>query len=342
MPFFSEKVPADFEGSIRLDKFIASLPNGMNRSKLKSGVTEILINGKKVKLSAKVQASDQIDIQWEDNIPDDIEPENLPLDIIYEDENVTVVNKKQGMVTHPACGNWNGTLVNALLYHWGRKAVSQLKEGSASEILERRRPGIVHRLDKETSGIIITAKNRDSEEFLQKQFKEKSLQKEYILICTGRPPKRTGDIRTQIIRDPKNRHRFKAVDDTQQGKFARTIYHCISCYGNYSLMRVRIKTGRTHQIRVHMKYLGCPILGDSIYNKPDKNFPNATLMLHSVQLKIRLPHFLNTETNNLSDFANYAETSKGDAFTIFRTKTPQRFIEIEKKLKKMFPKTVID
>ena len=342
MPFFSEKVPADFEGSIRLDKFIASLPNGMNRSKLKSGVTEILINGKKVKLSAKVQASDQIDIQWEDNIPDDIEPENLPLDIIYEDENVTVVNKKQGMVTHPACGNWNGTLVNALLYHWGRKAVSQLKEGSASEILERRRPGIVHRLDKETSGIIITAKNRDSEEFLQKQFKEKSLQKEYILICTGRPPKRTGDIRTQIIRDPKNRHRFKAVDDTQQGKFARTIYHCIACYGNYSLMRVRIKTGRTHQIRVHMKYLGCPILGDSIYNKPDKNFPNATLMLHSVQLKIRLPHFLNTETNNQSDFANYAETSKGNGFTIFRTKTPQRFIEIEKKLKKMFPKTVID
>ena len=240
MPFFSEKVPADFEGSIRLDKFIASLPNGMNRSKLKSGVTEILIKGKKVKLSAKVQASDQIDIQWEDNIPDDIEPENLPLDIIYEDENVTVVNKKQGMVTHPACGNWNGTLVNALLYHWGRKAVSQLKEGSASEILERRRPGIVHRLDKETSGIIITAKNRDSEEFLQKQFKEKSLQKEYILICTGRPPKRTGDIRTQIIRDPKNRHRFKAVDDTQQGKFARTIYHCIACYANYSLMRVRI------------------------------------------------------------------------------------------------------
>ena len=342
MPFFSEKVPADFEGSIRLDKFIASLPNGMNRSKLKSGVTEILINGKKVKLSAKVQASDQIDIQWEDNIPDDIEPENLPLDIIYEDENVTVVNKKQGMVTHPACGNWNGTLVNALLYHWGRKAVSQLKEGSASEILERRRPGIVHRLDKETSGIIITAKNRDSEEFLQKQFKEKSLQKEYILICTGRPPKRTGDIRTQIIRDPKNRHRFKAVDDTQQGKFARTIYHCIACYGNYSLMRVRIKTGRTHQIRVHMKYLGCPILGDSIYNKPDKNFPNATLMLHSVQLKIRLPHFLNTEKNNQSDFANYAETSKDDGFTIFRTKTPQRFIEIEKKLKKMFPKTVIN
>ena len=342
MPFFSAKVPDDFEDSIRLDKFIASLPNGMNRSKLKSGVTEILINGKKVKLSAKVKASDQIDIQWEDNIPDDIEPENIPLDIIYEDENVTVVNKNQGMVTHPACGNWNGTLVNALLYHWGRDSVSQLKEGSASEILERRRPGIVHRLDKETSGIIITAKNRDTEEFLQKQFKDKSLQKEYILICIGRPPKRTGDIRTQIIRDPKNRHRFKAAENTEQGKFARTIYHCIACYGNYSLMRVRIKTGRTHQIRVHMKYLGCPILGDSIYSKPDKNFPYATLMLHSVQLKIRLPHNQNADKNIQSNSADSCGNPTADGLTVFRTKTPSRFIKIEKKLKKMFPKTVLN
>ncbi len=323
MPFFSAKVPLEYEDTIRLDKYIASLPNGMNRSKLKSGVTEILVNGKKVKLSAKVKAGDQIDIQWEDNIPDNIEAENIPLDIIYEDESVTVVNKKQGMVTHPACGNWTGTLVNALLFHWGRNSISQIKEGSAVEILERRRPGIVHRLDKETSGIIITAKNRDAEEFLQNQFKNKSLQKEYILICNGRPPKRTGEIKTQIIRDPKNRHRFKAVTDTSEGKYARTIYHCISCYGNYSLMRVRIKTGRTHQIRVHMKYLGCPILGDSIYNKTDSNFPEATLMLHSVQLKIMLPN------------------SRKKEYTTFITKTPERFIEIEKKLKKKYPRTIL-
>ncbi len=318
MPFFSAKVPQDFEGLERLDKFIASIPNSMNRSKLKSGVNEILVNGKKAKLSQKVKKGDVIDIQWEDNIPDDIEPEDIPLDIIFENENVTVVNKKQGMVTHPACGNWNGTLVNALLYHWGREKIPQLKEGSESEILTRRRPGIVHRLDKETSGIIITAKNRDSEEWLQTQFKEKKLQKEYILICCGKPKERSGDIRTQIIRDPKNRHRFKAVTDTDDGKFARTIYTTISSYGNYSLIRVRIKTGRTHQIRVHMKYLGCPILGDSIYSKVDKHFPDATLMLHSVQLKIRLP--------------NEKE------FSTFKTKTPERFIEVEKKLKKMFPK----
>ena len=166
MPFFHKEVPADYNLQERLDKYIANLPDGMNRSKLKSGVTEILINGKKSKLSQKLKAKDVIDIKWEDNIPDNIDPENIPLDIIYEDENVTVVNKAQGMVTHPACGNWTGTLVNALLFHWGRESITQIKEGSESEIMERRRPGIVHRLDKETSGIIITAKNRDSEEWL--------------------------------------------------------------------------------------------------------------------------------------------------------------------------------
>lgn len=318
MPFFSAKVPAEYSDNERLDKYIATLPNGMNRSKLKSGVTEILINCKKAKLSQKVKAGDQIDIKWEDNIPDNIEPQNIPIDIIYEDENVTVVNKAQGMVTHPACGNWDGTLVNALLYHWGRQGIEQIKKGSDSEILARRRPGIVHRLDKETSGIIITAKNRDTEEFLQKQFKDKSLQKEYICIVTGVPKQRSGDIRTQIIRDPKYRQRFKAVDNTDEGKFARTLYHTIATYGNYSLIRVRLKTGRTHQIRVHMKYLGCPILGDSIYNKEDKLFPKATLMLHSVQLKIKLPG--------------------SNEYSVFRTKVPERFKKIEKTLKAKFPK----
>ena len=320
MPFFSNKVPKDYLKDERLDKYIASLPNGMNRSKLKSGVTEILINGKKAKLSQKVKASDQIDIKWEDNIPDNIIPQDIKLDIIYEDENVTVVNKEQGMVTHPACGNWTGTLVNALLYHWGRESIPQIKEGSYDQILALRRPGIVHRLDKDTSGLIITAKNRDSEEWLQKQFLQKWLQKEYILICTGRPPAKAGDIRTQIIRDPKYRQRFKAVTNTDEGKFARTIYHTIACYGNYSLVRVRLKTGRTHQIRVHMKYLGCPILGDSIYNKFDNNFPKATLMLHSKKLKIRLP------------FTN--------EYTSFVSPTPKRFKEVEKKLKAKFKKEV--
>ena len=106
MPFFSSKVPMDFDRTMRLDQYIASLPNGMNRSKLKSGVTEILVNGRKQKISYKVRAGDQIDIQWEDNVPSDIEPEDIPLDIVFENDDVCVVNKAQGMVTHPACGNW--------------------------------------------------------------------------------------------------------------------------------------------------------------------------------------------------------------------------------------------
>ncbi len=317
MPYFSARVPPEYKENERLDKYIASLPNGMNRSKLKSGVTQILINGKNSKLSQKVKAGDVIDIEWEDNIPDNIEPQDIPLDIIYEDENVTVVNKPQGMVTHPACGNWDGTLVNALLFHWGRQAIAQSKEGSDAQLLMQRRPGIVHRLDKETSGIIITAKNRDTEEWLGAQFKSHNLRKEYICIVKGRPPAAAGDIRTQIIRDPKDRKRFKAVTDTTEGKYARTIYHCISSYGNYTLVRVRIKTGRTHQIRVHMKYLGCPIVGDPVYNKPDPIFPNENLMLHSKLLQITLP------TNETKTFI---------------TPTPKRFLALEKKLKNKYPK----
>lgn len=289
MPFFDTTVPPQYDKNERLDKYIASLPNGMNRSRLKNSIIEILINNKNAKLSQKIKPLDKISIQWEDNIPNDVIPQNIPLEIIYENENVTVINKEQGMVTHPACGNWDKTLVNALLFHWGREAIHLIKEETEAQIQFKRRPGIVHRLDKETSGIIITAKNRDSEEWLQNQFKKRTLQKEYILICTGIPEKRHGDLRTQIIRDPKNRQRFKAVCDTEEGKFARTIYHVISIYGNYSLIRVRIKTGRTHQIRVHMKYLGCPILGDSLYNTKDSMFKNASLMLHSFRLKIKLP-----------------------------------------------------
>lgn len=291
MPFFSAEVPED-SSQIRLDKFIAQTFPNLNRSKLKAGVTQILLNGKNSKLSAKVKSGDKVDVIWEDTVPEDIEPENIPLDIIYEDDNVTVVNKKQGMVTHPAAGNWTGTLVNALLFHWGKDKIHQTEDGTASEILARRRPGIVHRLDKDTSGVIITAKNREAEEFLHKQFQNhKSITKEYICICCGHPKVLAGKIETQIIRDPKNRKRFKAVTGTDEGKYACTIYKCFATYGPFSLMRVRIKTGRTHQIRVHMKYLGCPVMGDPIYGNYLKGSPfeNATLMLHSYLLKIKIP-----------------------------------------------------
>lgn len=321
MPFFNHKVPDDFTKSERLDKYIASLDKGFNRSQLKACATEILINEKNAKLSQKVKAGDIIDIQWDENIPTDISPEKIPLNIIYEDENVTVINKEQGMVTHPAAGNWTGTLVNALLYHWGRDAIKELDDSEDTQkILANRRPGIVHRLDKDTSGIIITAKNLQSHEWLSEQFLHHNLHKEYILITKGRPPASAGDIQTQIIRDPKDRKKYKAAVNTTEGKFARTLYRVISYYGNYSLIRVRLKTGRTHQIRVHMKYLGCPILGDPIYGKTDEIFKDSTLMLHSRQIDIKL---LNSE--------NYVR---------FKAAVPERFYKVIKILKEKYNKEI--
>ena len=188
MAFLHVKLPESCTAPLRLDKYIASLQDGMNRSKLKAGVHEILINGKHGKLSSKVAAGDEIDIEWEDNIPDNIAPENIALRIVYEDDDVLVSDKTQGMVTHPACGNWSGTLVNALLYHLHADAIPLEKHATQSEMLASRRPGIVHRLDKDTSGVIIAAKCRDAETWLCAQFKERCVQKSTLLLCRESRP----------------------------------------------------------------------------------------------------------------------------------------------------------
>lgn len=322
MPSFSIHVPDDYSGTGRLDSYVASQPGGMNRSHLKSGLLQILVNGKARKPSYKIRPGDEIHIDWEDTIPDDIEPEDIPLSIIYEDSRVCVIDKEQGMVTHPAAGNWNGTLVNALLYHLGRKKIEQKKEAPESELLLARRPGIVHRLDKDTSGVIITAKDSACQEWLAAQFRDhRRMVKEYIAICQGRPPASHGVIRTWIIRDPRNRKRFKAVEESGEGKYAETAYRCIACYGEYSLMVLRLATGRTHQIRVHMRYLNCPVMGDSLYGHEDKAFPHATLMLHARLLKIRLPG-----DENLSEF---------------RSATPARFCELMRVLHRKYKKIIL-
>ena len=276
---------ANLEGeSCRLDIYASSFLK-MSRSRLKHGVKSVKVDGKKSKLSVKVSGGENIEIVYEDPVPENILPQDIPLQILYEDDNVTVVNKKQGMVTHPAAGNWSGTLVNALLFHWGRDSVFD----ASSVSKDPRRPGIVHRLDKDTSGVIITAKKKECEDWLQKQFQEKRVRKEYIAIVKGVPPCASGNIKTQIVRDPKNRKRFTTSDNPEVGKFSWTKYKCIATYGQYSLMKLRLKTGRTHQIRVHMRYIGCPILGDPIYSRKDSLFPDATLMLHAKKLCIRLP-----------------------------------------------------
>lgn len=289
----------------RLDVYAASF-EGISRSRLKNGVSSICVNGKTAKLSSKLTGEDEVEIMWDDPVPENIMPEDIQLDVIYENPDVLVINKKQGMVVHPAAGNWSGTLVNALLFRWGMNAINN---GSY-------RPGIVHRLDKDTSGLIICGKNRESVEKLQKQFQSRHVYKEYIAIVKGIPPVKCGEIKTQIMRDPSERKRFIAKTGTSQGKFAWTKFQCVATYGPYSLMRLCLKTGRTHQIRVHMKYINCPILGDPVYGKKDSLFDTATLMLHSRKMAITLPG--------------------EDSFRIFEAPVPRRFKKVMRVLHEQF------
>lgn len=310
-------VPAAVSTPVRLDSFVASSSccADMSRSHLKATVQRIFINGRPAKLSSPVQAGDRLFIVWAEQIPDAVIPEAIPLRIIYEDGAVTVVNKAAGMVTHPAPGNWHGTLANALLARWGGLSVAATATDSPGGLP---RPGIVHRLDKDTTGVIITARTAAATAWLQNQFKARTVRKEYIALVAGKPPARSGDIRTWIVRDPRNRKRFTAKSTGGQGKYARTLYHCIACYGPYSVIRLRIKTGRTHQIRVHLKQLGCPIVGDTLYGKKDARFPDAPLMLHARLLRIRLPG--------------------RTAFTTFRAAIPPQFLAVYRAVRTLFPR----
>ena len=313
MPLLSITVADSIVVPVRLDAYIASIPNGMPRSRLKNSLTSLTLNGKPSKLSKNVKSGDKIEIIWEEAKPENLEGEDIPLEIVYEDENVCVVNKKQGMVVHPAAGNWSGTLVNALLFHNGVAPTAFSAEENSALL----RPGIVHRLDKDTSGVIISAKNRDSLSWLQNQFQSRRVKKEYVAIVIGRPKEPHGSIKTGICRDTRNRKKFTTCD-IDKGKFAHTIYRCVGVFGPYSLMKLKLKTGRTHQIRVHMKYLGCPILGDPIYGKKDAVFDSATLMLHAKTLGIRLPN--------------------SEEFSQFSAPIPRRFRKVLKKLHEMYEK----
>ncbi|WP_230755136.1 RluA family pseudouridine synthase [Teretinema zuelzerae] len=278
MPRNKYTVDSSAGSGMRLDKYCATLEGAPSRSRLKNGALQIVVNDAPAKMSRQVRAGDVIIIEWEDPLPETPEPENIPLDILYEDENVTVVNKKQGMVTHPAAGNWTGTLVHALLWHWGGRC-------SCGGM----RPGIVHRLDKDTSGVLITAKNRESETWLQDQFSGRKVKKIYAAILSGVPKKKDGEIKTHLFRDPRNRKRFTWSEESGRGKASWTSYQVVAVYGSYSLVLFTLHTGRTHQLRVHSKFLGCPILGDPVYGKKDPLFPSATLMLHARSLTIALP-----------------------------------------------------
>jgi 23S rRNA pseudouridine1911/1915/1917 synthase len=283
MPSFNHTItdilPA---GGMRLDRYIAENLGLLSRSQIKARELKAAINGKEAKISHAVKNGDTLELVWKEAEPLNIIPENIPLDIIYEDERAVVINKAQGMVVHPGAGNRRGTLANALYYR-------RLERGGLADDLSGAgglRPGIVHRLDKETSGVIIAAYDDEALAFLAGQFKSRNTKKTYIAIVNGIPKEKKGRIETFIARDPKDRKRFTI---TARGRLALTYYSVIKTWRTHSLVLLRPKTGRTHQLRVHLRYLGHPIAGDPLYGFTDALFPQASLMLHAKSLAIILP-----------------------------------------------------
>jgi len=277
MPSLSHIVKEPVSPNLRLDRYVSENLRLLSRSQIKARKLKAKINGKDAKLSRFVKNNDLLELFWDDSPPENIIPQEIPLEIVYEDERCVVINKAQGMVVHPGAGNKQGTMANALCFR---------RLNKTGGILPGLRPGIVHRLDKETSGLIIAAYDEEAHAFLAHQFKSRKVRKTYIAVICGTPKEKTGRIETFIARDQKNRKRFTV---SSCGKTAVTFYKVIKNWKNYSLVMLRPKTGRTHQLRVHMRYLNFPILGDSVYGCEDKNFPGVSLMLHSKNLEITLP-----------------------------------------------------
>ncbi len=265
------------ESGQRLDKYLAGEMTDLSRSRIKELVQagEVLVNGKKSKVSYKVQKGDLIQVTVLPLEPLKLEAENIPLDIVYEDEDIIVVNKPQGMVVHPAAGHPSHTLVNALLYH--TRDLADSPEGF--------RPGIVHRIDKDTSGLLMVAKNAAARESLEKQLAAKSNKRQYLAIVHGNFAEEEGTIDAPIGRNPKDRKQMAVVE---KGKSAVTHFKVLEQYQGYSLVECQLETGRTHQIRVHMAYIGHPLAGDPLYG-PRKTLSGHGQFLHAKTLGFEQP-----------------------------------------------------
>jgi 23S rRNA pseudouridine1911/1915/1917 synthase len=258
---------------LRVDlAIIKSLNNEITRSTLKNNMSLFRVNDKNEKLSYKCKINDRISFELNINSFENIIPEQIPLEIVYEDENYIVINKASGMVVHPAKGNYQGTLVNALLG----------MNKSLYESDDRSRLGIVHRLDKETSGLIIIAKNKDSFEYLSGLFRKRNIIKKYHAVTYDYFPNSNYIIENNIGRHPKNRKKMAVL--SSGGKNSITIIEKVIHYKDYSYLDILLKTGRTHQIRVHLSNLGYPIVGDLIYSRRNNILKNIPLCLVSYQL----------------------------------------------------------
>ena len=262
---------------IRLDKFIKDNSDDLSREYIQELIEEgyILVNDKNCKSSYKTCLGDEITIGYKEEQNLDVEPQDIPLDVVHEDKDVIVINKEQGMVVHPAPGNYKDTLVNALLYHCK----------DLSTINGVKRPGIVHRLDKDTSGLIMVAKNDTAHNFLADQLKDKTASRVYVALVHGNVHVKKGIINAPIGRDPKSRVKMAVVKD---GKEAVTEFSVLKYYKEFTLIECRLKTGRTHQIRVHMSYIGYPLVGDPLYG-PRKLRYGEKQYLHAKELSFIHP-----------------------------------------------------
>lgn len=290
------------ETGIRLDKFISVADVGLSRSAAvnlieNSGVT---VNEKQVDKKYKLSAGDVVVLQIPDPVPYEAKAENIPLDIVYEDDYLLVVNKPKGMVVHPAAGNYDGTLVNALLYHCG---------DSLSGINGVLRPGIVHRIDKDTSGLLIVAKNDFAHAHLAKQIKDHSFTREYEAVVFGNLKDDEGTVDAPIGRNPNDRKKMCVT--AKNSKDAVTHYSVIRRYKGYTHIKCILETGRTHQIRVHMAYLGHPVAGDNVYGVKNEKVSFVGQCLHARKIG-----FIHPKTEKYLEFSSQLP----DYFTDFLTK----------------------
>ncbi|WP_425471041.1 RluA family pseudouridine synthase [Ureibacillus thermophilus] len=291
-------IEAEYAGE-RLDKALSTIHEDWSRTQIAGWIEEglVMVNGKEVKAKYKVKEGDVVEIEVPE--PEELEviPENLDLDIVYEDEDVIVVNKPKGMVVHPAPGHMTGTLVNGLMYHC--KDLSGI-----NGVL---RPGIVHRIDKDTSGLLMVAKNDMAHNGLVEQLVNKTVTRKYTALVHGHIPHNKGTIDAPIGRDPKDRQKQAVVDN---GKEAITHFQVLERFGGkYTLLECKLETGRTHQIRVHMKYIGYPLVGDPKYG-PKKTIDFGGQALHAGVLGFihpRTKEYLEFEVPLPEDFMNLLE-----------------------------------
>lgn len=264
----------------RIDKCINSLVDSLSRSFIQKLIKDgqVFVNGNSVKANYRIKSDDEIVFQIPESVEPDIEPEDIPLDILYEDEDILIVNKPKGMVVHPAAGHYSGTLVNAVMYHC---------KGQLSGINGIMRPGIVHRIDRDTTGSIIVCKNDFAHNSIAEQLKEHSITRRYRAICCGVLKENEYTIHKPIGRHPVDRKKM-AVNE-KNGKDAVTHVRVLKRFDKYTYIECELETGRTHQIRVHMASIGHPLLGDEVYGPAKPPFKLEGQTLHAMTLGVVHP-----------------------------------------------------